>query len=317
MRAAIHAARVAPAPSRSDDGSSDGFHYMRRKVQSCFTDKELVALIYAAANDPWLQDSMPGSVRLMDDDGHEADRETRDPAHWTRHNADGMLVVPYGPYGVELVKRAINVWAPDAPAQLPSLADEQPALKEIGTPRSSRMNAIMAHEFVHAWRLRWVDAEARFRLEESRVPQVWWAVAQNVIVPLKVLELNNRHEAFKRMLRLDRAWGAAGHVAWVLSKGERDDLSSDPMFCACMAVTPPETLDGWLDGADASMGWPTEPPRLESRIMADEGMMRAIAAKWAARKWAEFPSFATKDELVVIQARAPPPFTPPPTARPP
>jgi hypothetical protein len=183
--------RVAQYEGPHAASSSAGYAFMREKTRGPFSEVELLALISAASKDPWLVDNFKGNVRLMDDDGHEVDRATRDPAQWTKANADGRLVVMYGPQAVKAVRSAVGARAPQ---KLPSIEDEKALLGVL------RAEQLKVHSYALAWRLRWAGAAVgEWEIAESDppVPQLWWAVAQNVIVPLKVLELHRRHPAIQ------------------------------------------------------------------------------------------------------------------------
>ena len=84
-----------------------------------------------------------------------------------------------------------------------------------------------------------------FVTSQSEVPQLWWAVAQNVIVPIKVRELESKYPVvFGEVLDDPQSWGGAGHLAWALSKRTGDNLTSDPMYGACMAGVEPLVPEG-------------------------------------------------------------------------
>ena len=106
------------------------------------------------------------------------------------------------------------------------------------------------------------------------------------------------------MLKDDRCWGGAGHLAWALSKRSGDDLSGDPMYDACMAGVAPLESDTfeWPGQIDPGLGWPSSALPPEADLMAQHDEVRAIVAKWAARKHALFADLSTKDEEVFTQA---------------
>ena len=120
------------------------------------------------------------------------------------------------------------------------------------------------------------------------------------------------------MLKDDRCWGGAGHLAWALSKRSGDDLSGDPMYDACMAGVAPLESDAfeWPGQIDPGLGWPSSALPPEAGLMAQPELVRAIVAKWAARKHALFSDLSTKDEEVLTQAGPNPNPSPNPNPNP-
>tara|TARA_B110001452_G_scaffold249633_1_gene237308 strand:+ start:670 stop:1974 length:1305 start_codon:yes stop_codon:yes gene_type:complete len=277
-----------------------GYQFMLSAVQAAYSEDDLRKLIAAAADDQWLKDNDEGAVRVMDIGGREAGRPSRDPNNWKcetgRPPVDGCFVIMYGPNAIRRVRTFLGETAPEAEA-LPHVEAEKAELAEV------EVDDLRVHKYKKAWQLKWLDDERRFSLVESEVPQLWWAVAQNVIVPLKCCELANKYpEVYGAMLADERNWGAAGHLAWALSKKQGDNLKQDPMYGACMASSEPVSTDGWPAGVDASLGWPAEELEAEATLMVQPEVVRAIAAKWGARKYALFAELHTKDEQVIEQA---------------
>ena len=171
-----------------------GYQFMLSAVQAAYCEDDLRKLIAAVADDQWLKDDDEGAVRVMDIGGREAGRPSRDPRNWTSGPADthspvdGCFVVMYGPNAVRRVRAFLGEAAPPA-AALPHVEAEKAELAALG------VEDLCVHAFKTAWQLEWRAAEARFDLVPSEVPQLWWAVAQNVIVPLKCCELAHRYPA--------------------------------------------------------------------------------------------------------------------------
>ena len=270
---------------------------------------DLAGLVAAASRSKGLVDTPTGSLRVMEaKTGREAARHTRDPATWTEASVHGRLLILYGPYAVAAVRQRLGEHAPEA--TLPHLEAEKAELRELSE------EAIPYHRFHPAWRIRWVMpqsyGEGYFMLEETAIPQLWWAVAQNVIVPLKVNELLATYpRVYGEVLRHPTAWGAAGHIAWTLAKNVGDDLSGDKLYRTCMAGvpclagrngTPPLSLVLWPAGVDADDGWPSAQLVEESVVMTDVSMVRAIVGKWAGWKAAHAPESLTKDEQCIMQS---------------
>ena len=280
--------------------NDDGYQFMLSAVQAAYSEDDLRKLIAAAADDQWLKDNDEGAVRVMDIGGREAGRPSRDPSNWKcsrgRPLVDGCFVIMYGPNAIRRVRTFLGDNAPEAEV-LPHVEDEKAELAEVDVEDLCR------HKFKKAWQLKWLKDEGRFSLVQSEVPQLWWAVAQNVIVPLKCCELANKYpDVYGAVLADERNWGAAGHLAWALSKTQGDNLKADPMYGACMASSEPLSTDGWPAGLDPALGWPAEELEAEATLMAQPDVVRAIAAKWGARKYALFAELHTKDEQVIEQA---------------
>ena len=224
-------------------GVDPGYQFLLTSIEHCFTEDDLCKLIAAAAEDQWLKDSATGAVRVMDERGAEAGRPSRDPSTWVTEPTavDGCYVVMYGPRGVNLVREALGGHAPPE-GVLPYIEAEK---AELAAVASDGLDGFASHRFKLAWRLQWVAGERRFALSQSEVPQLWWAVAQNVIVPIKVRELESKYPVvFGEVLDDPQSWGGAGHLAWALSKRTGDNLTSDPMYGACMAGVEPLVPEG-------------------------------------------------------------------------
>ena len=170
----------------AENSVDPGYGFLLSAVGDAFSENDLCTLIAAAAEDRWLVDSAAGSVRVMDDEGHEANRASRDPQMWTASAVDGCYVVMYGPRGVALVRKRLGDLAPPE-EEMPHIEAEKVELT------STSVEGLAKHRYKLAWRLQWIEQEQRFRLQQSDIPQLWWAVAQNVIVPLKVLELERKY----------------------------------------------------------------------------------------------------------------------------
>lgn len=178
--------RVAPVGPDVDD---PGFAYMLNGAKEVYSRDDLSQLVQAASVSRGLVDTPSGSLRVMDaDTGREAGRFTRDLSEWSTSvdAVNGRLLILYGTYAVAAVRRHLGEHAPSA--ELPHLEGEKAELRGL-------MHAfeIPKHRFKCAWRIRWNQPESYgegyFTLEETAIPQMWWAVAQNVIVPLKVVEV--------------------------------------------------------------------------------------------------------------------------------
>ena len=274
------AAGPEPTSAESPTGPDPGFQYMVASASAVFAAEEVAALVAAAGRSNGLVDTPTGSLRVMDaESGREAARITRDPMTWDPKDVHGRLLILYGPYAVAAVRARLGNHAPEA--SLPHLEEERAivrTLSEVEIPR---------HRFRPAWRIRWVEpasyGEGYFTLEETAIPQLWWPVAQNVIVPLKVVELASTYpDVYGRVLDHERMWGAAGHIAWTLSKNEGDLLSGDKIYRACMAGEPPLTDEGWPDLIDREKGWPAETLVEEAKVMGDAPTVLAIMGKRAA-----------------------------------
>eukprot|EP00964_Phaeocystis_antarctica_P004819 scaffold2619_cov59-Phaeocystis_antarctica.AAC.1 len=63
-----------PASMPASNSVDPGYAFLVSAVDSAFSENDLCTLIAAAAEDRWLVDSATGSVRVMDDEGHEANR---------------------------------------------------------------------------------------------------------------------------------------------------------------------------------------------------------------------------------------------------
>ena len=143
-----------------------GYTFLLSAVDSAFSEDHLCMLIAAAAEDRWLVDSAAGSVRVMDDEGHEANRASRDPQMWTASAVDGCYVVMYGPRGVSLVRERLGDHAPPE-SELPHIEAEKAELA------ATSAEGLATHQYKLAWRLRWIEQEQRFSLLQSDVPQLW------------------------------------------------------------------------------------------------------------------------------------------------
>ena len=143
-----------------------GYAFLVSAVDSAFSENDLCTLIAAAAEDRWLVDSATGSVRVMDDEGHEANRASRDPQMWTASAVDGCYVVMYGPRGVALVRERLGDLAPRE-ADMAHIEAEKVELA------STSVEGLAKHQYKLAWRLQWIEQEQRFRLQQSDIPQLW------------------------------------------------------------------------------------------------------------------------------------------------
>ena len=76
------------------------------------------------------------------------------------------------------------------------------------------------------------------------------------------------------------------------------------MYDACMEGVAPLESDAfeWPGQIDPGLGWPSSALPPEAGLMAQPELVRAIVAKWAARKHALFSDLSTKDEEVLTQA---------------
>ena len=185
-------------------------------ASNVYEEEDLAGLVAAAGRSRGLVDAPTGSLRVMDaKTGREAPRHTRDPSTWTEASVHGRLLIMYGPFAVAAVREVLGSHAPEV--ALPHLEAEKEQIRALTEAQ------IPYHRFHTAWRIRWVQpetyGEGYFLLEETGIPQLWWGVAQNVIVPLKVVELNEQYPMlYGALLNHPTAWGAAGHIAWTLAK---------------------------------------------------------------------------------------------------
>jgi hypothetical protein len=236
---------------------------MLRQIEPTFGPEELNRLILAASTDTRLKDNEFGNFRLMDRSGREAPRVTRDASEWTQANADGKHIVVYGAKAVARVREALGEHAP-AEADFPHIEMEKEALSASSSsmevargkaPVALDAASLSAHEFLPSYKLKW--RTDHFEVERvPSVPLVWWAVAQNVIVPLKARQLHRLYPAaIMPILQDPHSWGAVGHLAWVLSKNPEDDLSADPMFHACSAGV--ASAGEWPYNTARERGWPS------------------------------------------------------------
>ena len=62
-------------------------------------------------------------------------------------------------------------------------------------------------------------------------PTSYFLLLTSVLATWQVLSLHARYrEVYGAVLQHPTAWGAAGHIAWALSKNEGDDLSVDKIY---------------------------------------------------------------------------------------